>query len=295
MAKGDTPKELIEALDMVRGTGGPAPQSLDALKIQGMSAASARSSNHRTSSASGLPKNTHRKRTTGELGLCFYVEKKLPKSKMTISKMIPPVLSVADRQAVFTDVLAVGRIRPQINKQRAPIVSGFSVGNSVDTGTLGAIVKKGAKFFVLSNSHVLAKSGKGKAGDVIVYPGRLNTLGRSRTLPRSRISCRSNSAKISTNRIDAALAEMKKDAADKLDFSIRGAKAPFATIAPVRGMKIVTRGRTSGNTEGGIQDVHFSVVVPYPGLGKVGFIRSSQMYDLFEARRFRRGDCRQGE
>ena len=71
---------------------------------------------------------------------------------------------------------------------------------------------------------------------------------------------------------DAALAKIDADFVEQADFAIRGAKPPFGTATAVRGMKIVSCGRTSGNTEGEVQDVHFSVVLPYPGVGKVGFI-----------------------
>jgi hypothetical protein len=38
-------------------------------------------------------------------------------------------------------------------------------------------------------------------------------------------------------------------------------------------MKIVTRGRTSGDTEGEVQDVHFRIAIDYPnGVGNIGFI-----------------------
>jgi hypothetical protein len=37
-------------------------------------------------------------------------------------------------------------------------------------------------------------------------------------------------------------------------------------------MKIVMRGRTSGDSEGVVEDIHFSTVLQYQGVGKVGFI-----------------------
>jgi hypothetical protein len=37
-------------------------------------------------------------------------------------------------------------------------------------------------------------------------------------------------------------------------------------------MAVAIRGRTSGNSEGTIKDVNFSAVIPYPGVGKLGFI-----------------------
>src|SRR6266702_1974554 len=241
MAKADTPKDLLDALDLIRGTRGPKPESLDA--VESRHVARVRTIfEDRNIVAIGIAEKETEKKNTGELGLCFYVEKKIPKSRMKVNKLIPPVLSVADRKAVFTDVQQIGKVRPQINKRKTPLSSGFSVGNDNETGTLGAIVKKGSKFFLLSNSHVLADSGKGKFGDDFL------------------------------NRVDAAIAEVDEDFVSQLDFSIRGARSPIDNIEPARGMKIVMRGRTSGNSEGTVEDVHFSIVLSYQGVGKVGFI-----------------------
>jgi len=271
MAKTDTPKDLLEALDLIRGTRGPRLESLDA--VESKNVARVRTIfEDRNIVAIGIAEKETEKKKTGELGLCFYVEKKIPRSRMNVNKMIPPVLSVADRKAVFTDVRQIGKVRPQINKRKSPLSSGFSVGNDNETGTLGAIVKKGSKFFLLSNSHVLADSGKGKSGDDIIYPGEADTSGKTQKVAALTDFVPFKIGDDFLNRVDAALAEVDEDFVDQLDFSIRGAKSPLATTDPVRDMKIVMRGRTSGNSEGTVEDVHFSIVLPYPGVGKVGFI-----------------------
>src|SRR5215510_7108342 len=170
MAKSDTPKELLEALDLIRGTRGPKPESLDVLEAKHVDRVRTILEDPNIVAIGIAEKRTENKKT-GELGLCFYVEKKIAKARVKSNRIIPPVLGVADRRAVFTDVQEIGKVRPQVNKRKSPLLSGFSVGNDTDTGTLGAIVKKGKKLFLLSNSHVLARSGKGKAGDEIIYPG----------------------------------------------------------------------------------------------------------------------------
>jgi hypothetical protein len=271
MANDDTPKELLQALDLIRGTRGPQPESLDALESKHVERVRSIFED-RNIVAIGIAEKLTEKKKTGELGLCFYVEKKIAKARLKLGKMIPPVLSVADRTAVFTDVQQIGKLRPQVNKRKSPLLSGFSVGTDTDTGTLGAIVKKGSKFFLLSNSHVLARSGKGKAGDKIIYPGEADTSGKTQKVAELSDILPFKVGDDFLNRVDAALAEVDADFVDKLDFSIRGAKSPPATVDPVRGMKIVMRGRTSGNSEGVIEDLHFSVILPYPGVGKVGFI-----------------------
>src|SRR5215472_10355780 len=66
--------------------------------------------------------------------------------------------------------------------ESAPIKLGTSGGNATDfvdsggtrtccSGTLGALVQRGATFFILSSNHVLDKSGAGSPGDNIQQPG----------------------------------------------------------------------------------------------------------------------------
>jgi hypothetical protein len=262
---------LLEALNLIRETKGPKPESLDSLESRQVERVRDIFED-RNIVGIGISEKVTEKKPTGALSLCFYVEKKLGKARVKSGSMIPPVLSVADRTAVFTDVQQIGRVRPQINKRQEPLLSGFSVGNKTDTGTLGAIVKKGNKFFLLSNSHVLAKSGKGKIGDAIIYPGEADSGSKTQKVAILSKLLPFRLGNDFLNDVDAALAEVDAGFRDKLDFSIRGAKSPLRIATPVRGMKIVMRGRTSGNSEGEVQDVHFSIILPYPGVGKVGFI-----------------------
>lgn len=271
MAKTDTPTELLQALNLIRGTKGPKPESLDALESKHVERVRAIFED-RNIVAIGIAEKQTEKKKTGELGLCFYVEKKIARAKVKSGNMVPPVLSVADRTAVFTDVQEIGNVRPQVNKRQSPLTSGYSVGNGNDTGTLGAIVKKGSQFFLLSNSHVLARSGKGKVGEEIIYPGKADTANKTQKVAELSNILPFKLGNDFLNHVDAALAKVDAEFVDDLDFSIRGAKSPLSIIDPVRDMEIVMRGRTSGNSEGVVEDVHFSIVLPYPGVGQIGFI-----------------------
>jgi Trypsin-like peptidase domain len=272
MPKNDTPKELLQALDLIRGTRRPKPESLDSLESTQVD----RVRNifeDRNIVAIGIAEKVTEKRKTGHLGLCFYVEKKLPRSKLNPNKMLPPVLSVAGRKAVFTDVQQIGKIVPQINKRLTPLMSGFSVGNDTDTGTLGALVRKGGKLFILSNSHVLARAGKGKKGDHIFYPGEADTSGEPQKVGELSNIFPFKPGNDFLNKMDVALARVDGELDDALDFSIRGAKLPLATADPVRGMKVLIRGRTSGDSEGEVDDINFSTTIDYGGgVGVVGFL-----------------------
>jgi hypothetical protein len=272
MAKDDTPEELLQALDMIRETRGPKLESLDSLESTQVRRVRSIFEDRNIVGIGISEKETDNKET-GHLGLTFYVEKKVPKSRIKAGKLIPPVMSVADRKAVFTDVKQIGKVVPQVNRRQEPILSGYSVGNRAETGTLAAIVMKGKKRFLLSNSHVLADSGRGKAGDGIFYPGDADR-GASRLQQIAELSEIFPFQKTQdfVNRVDAALAAVDDEFVDKLDFSIYRAKSPLDTTDPVRDMAVAIRGRTSGNSEGTVSDVHFSAVIPYPGVGKLGFI-----------------------
>ena len=269
----ETPKNLLRALDMVTTTAEPSPQLLGAARA-------AHAQRMRTIFDDpnvigvGISEKIAERRPTGELSLCFYVEKKVSKRRLTAAKLIPPVVAVPDGQAVFTDVKQIGKLLPQANVRKSPIKSGYSVGHrSIAAGTVGAIVKKGRKYFILSNSHVLALSGQGKTGDKITYPGPSD----GGSLPNDEIATLSDFVPFEpggafVNQVDAALAKIIEERLEDLDFSILKAKPALATIAPVRGMTVVKRGRTSGDTESTVEDVNFRAIIEYDGVGKVGFL-----------------------
>lgn len=125
--------------------------------------------------AVGIAQKLTKGKPTGKLALTFYVEKKIDSRKLRGHEMVPVAMpeSLSGKEVVTTDVVELGRLRPEVNVTRRPVQPGNSVGHVLVTaGTLGAVVLKGGKCQLLSNSHVLANSGKGKIGDVILYPGK---------------------------------------------------------------------------------------------------------------------------
>ena len=106
---------------------------------------------------------------TGELALICSVEVKKTRQSLSSSEVIP-----ADIQSIPTDVLPTGVIRAlQTHTSRwRPAPGGVSIGHYLITaGTLGCLVKKNNKVFILSNNHVLANSNDGAIGDAILQPG----------------------------------------------------------------------------------------------------------------------------
>jgi hypothetical protein len=263
------PKPLLEALNLIRSNARKHLEPLDRLERRHVQHVRTLFS-ERDVVGIGIAEKETEGKGTGALCLCFYVTKKRPKAKVPARSLIPPVIGVSGRRAVFTDVQEIGKIRLHANVQSDPIESGFSLGSSIDTGTLGAIVKKGASYFLLSSSHVIAQSGLGNIGDEVLYPGPGDLRGGqpqevatlSQIVPLKKTGF--------VNVVDAALAKVVDEVLPNLDFSIEGAKAPYATIDPQIGMTVVMRGRTSNVSTGTVRSTTFTYAQPYQGVGMIG-------------------------
>jgi len=109
---------------------------------------------------------------TKEIGLCFGVVKKLPRSKIPSQYLIPPFVS-----GLVTDVWEVGVLKvlpvvQEFNKRYRPAPGGVSVGHKdITAGTLGCLCKRDGKVCILSNNHVLANSNAANIGDPVYQPG----------------------------------------------------------------------------------------------------------------------------
>jgi hypothetical protein len=224
----------------------------------------------------GISEKISDNRGTGELALTFYVEEKIPLSELRADMAIPAIIpnALARNDGVLTDVVVIGKLKPEINVTRKVIQPGNSIGHvDVSAGTFGAVVTDGKTNFLLSNSHVLANSGLGKKGDVIVYPGILD----GGTSPADLIAKLHAFKKFTVggafvNRTDCAIVKPTDDRLLDVMAEIKGLGLPKGVIQAERGMKLVKVGRTTGKTEGEVKDVHFRFVLDYDGVGDVGFV-----------------------
>src|SRR5262249_50441486 len=142
-------------------------------------------------------------------------------------------------------------------------------------GTLGAIVtpaKGKATCLLLSNSHVLAKSGRAKKGDGTVYPGRLD----GGKVPADIVGKLAKWSIWTTggafvNFHDAAVSRVVPTRVKDLNAAQRGNGIVSQIAQAQRGMRVWKVGRTTGRTVGVVRDVHFRFVIAYPGVGRVGY------------------------
>lgn len=218
---------------------------------------------------------------TGKLAVTFYVDKKHPLKKLSAEEAIPPALLLdVEAEPVPTDVIQIGK--PQLEmpsllprKLKKPIQPGYSIGHfQITAGTLGAIVEKDGQFYLLSNSHVLAKSGKAKKGDKIVFPGIADdgildddVIGELEDF----IAFQTGGQMV--NRTDCAIALPLPERLGDMVAEIFEVGLPTGTLKPKRGMKVIKSGRTTHTTESEIRDVNFRMTIKYPnGVGKIGFL-----------------------
>jgi len=232
--------------------------------------------NYKNVIAVGISEKISQKKRTGKLGLTFYVEKKIPLQNLSAAELIPPTIPepLSGKTAISTDVVPLGKIRPQVNITSKIIQPGFSVGAiNEGVGTIGAIVTDGKNEFILSNSHVLAKSGNGKQGDGILYPGE----GDGGKNPGDVIAHLYAFKKFVLtgnfgNEVDCAIALPVQNRLADIVTEIKGIGIPKGVIKPKRGMKVVKVGRTSGKTTSEIIDVNMNIKLDYGIIGEVRFV-----------------------
>jgi hypothetical protein len=109
---------------------------------------------------------------TGELCIICSVETKVATAFLTESELIPAMI-----RGIPTDVQPVGIIHSLQSPtgRFRPVPGGVSTGHvHVTAGTLGCMVKRGDRNYILSNNHVLANSNKAVKGDMIIQPGRFD-------------------------------------------------------------------------------------------------------------------------
>lgn len=198
-------------------------------------------------------------------------------------------------QPLLEELREMGTLEPQILKRRMrPCPSGFSVGNvRVTAGTLGSVVYDllpgatvdppasglgvPAKFYILSNNHVLADSNRAQLGSPIVQPGvfdggtdpadRIATLDRFITIQFAPQIPLANQ----NNIVDAALGVVEfQDATREQYFS--GAPRAWRRKANVAVGDLVKKsGRTTNISFGRIVSVDATIDVNYGTAGTARF------------------------
>ncbi len=133
------------------------------------------------------------------------------------------------------------------------------------SGTLGALITDGTNQYILSNNHVLGRSGAAVAGEDVSQPGMIDANCAITTV----VADYTGAAPLGPSNVDAAVAQLRPDQMDASG-NIEDIGVPSSTIAvPTVGLSVAKSGRTTGFTTGSISSINTSVSVQYQqGCGK---------------------------
>lgn len=229
------------------------------------------------------------------------VREKMSRDRLRPQDMIPGLVSNIPTDVIETGEIIAHSLDRQ-SRQR-PIRPGVSIGHqNSSAGTLGCIVKRDGNQYLLSNNHVLALLNKAQPGDAVLQPGpgdggslldqvallsdyvelefRSSIDAQTFSQAAEKSGCAPLIASVLAllgktdvqdppdtgsepeNTVDAALAQpLDGIAIDPRIIDIGG--LPLGVGEPELGMRIIKSGRTSGLTQGIIQQIDVTVDVRY--------------------------------
>lgn len=216
-------------------------------------------------------------RATKRPSVRLYVMQKLDR------ELVPPEHSLPEAiDGIETDVVAVGHLRAQIlssRKRHRPAKPGCSIGfqlagpnaDILMAGTLGAVVARGGKRFILSNNHVLANENALPVGTAICQPGVLDH-GEPAGDTIAQLADFVPLTAAGPNRVDCAIAEIPNPALVGTRLLPRlGKLASAEPIDAAEGMSVEKVGRGTGQTTGTVYDVSADITLSYD-LGDLTFV-----------------------
>ena len=182
------------------------------------------------------------------------------------------VFALVATLALFSSLLTPGLADGGANHRVRNLHLGVSGGNVNDasnlfccSGTLGALITDGTNQYILSNNHVLGRSGAAQAGEDVSQPGMIDANCAITTV----VADYTGAAPLGPSNVDAAIAQLRPGQMDASGF-IEDIGVPGSTIAiPTVGLGVAKSGRTTGFTTGTISSINTSVSVQYQqGCGK---------------------------
>lgn len=118
--------------------------------------------------ATGIGYKTTNGKKTDQLAIICSVDSKKSRQKLLSEELVPSQLD-----NIPTDVFVSGMIYAQQDPKRKyrPAPGGVSIAHeNVTAGTLGCLVKKNGRLYILSNNHILANSNAAHKDDAILQP-----------------------------------------------------------------------------------------------------------------------------
>ena len=153
-------------------------------------------------------------------------------------------------------------------KQTPPVKMGTSGGSVADhsnlyccSGTLGSLVRYDGVLSILSNNHVLARSGSAATGEDTLQPGLIDS-NCSGTTSNIVGDFAGDKVPLGTANVDAAISTARSNVDSTgaiIDVGVPCSNTQAATV----GLAVTKSGRTTGQTTGTIQSINTSVSVQY--------------------------------
>jgi hypothetical protein len=197
------------------------------------------------------------------------------------------VTAVSQADATSSDSALVVPTPIQQAHFPAPVLLGTSGGNALDLstsgsttyccgGTIGSLVSRGGKLYILSNTHVLARSDLAALGEGIIQPALVdNNCRATGTITAANLSQYFNLEDDPLPNADAALAEIVAGAVDPLGTIAQlggtavggqpadGTPNPGPGVAPTIGRLVAKSGAATGLTCGTILAIDTAINVEY--------------------------------
>lgn len=238
---------------------------------------------------------------TGELAVIVSVSRKIPLVQLSEAEAVPKTIDGIKTDVVETgEIFAFQTPR----EKWRPARPGISIGHhQITAGTFGCLVRKNGLPFILSNNHVLANSNNAQVGDPIWQPGRadggssadqIGTLEQFIPIafngqpppppppPPPGNGCSPLASILSifgsapapvalatvqntpgNNKVDCAIC--RPTSASDVTPDILNIGVPAGVRAGELGMALQKSGRTTGYTQGAIEQVDVTVTVNYGG------------------------------
>jgi hypothetical protein len=197
------------------------------------------------------------------------------------------VTAVSQADATASDSAIVVPTPIQQAHFPAPVLLGTSGGNSLDlstssgttfccSGTIGSLVSRGGKLYILSNNHVLARNDLAAVGEDIIQPGLVgNNCRAAGTVTAGNLSQYFNLENDPRPNVDAALAEIVSGAVDPLGTIAQlggtavggqptdGTPNPGPGVTPTIARPVAKSGAATGLTCGNVLAINASISVEY--------------------------------
>lgn len=152
------------------------------------------------------------------------------------------------------------------NHQVRTLEFGSSGGNVNDksnafccSGTLGALVTNGTNHYILSNNHVLARTGMAAPGEDISQPGLVD----SNCAPDTIVADFTAAAILGPSNVDAAVAQLRTGAMDPTGSILDIGPISNVVQAPALGLAVKKSGRTTGLTSSTVTSIDTDVRVQF--------------------------------